>query len=341
MQVLYAIQGTGNGHVARARNIIPILEKHCDLDVALSGNQSQVDLPSAIDYKLEGLTFTFGDRGGIDYLASWKEASLPRFVREVRELPVENYDLVLSDFEPVSAWAAKLRDVRCVSIGHQAAFMSPNVPRPRNRSTSMELLMKYFAPADENVGFHFDRYDTFVHTPVIRDEVRNLEPSDEGHVLVYLPSYTDRSLVEILRQIPEVNWHIFSRHSQRGYEIENIKVRPINNKEYLESLATCTGLLTGGGFEAPAEALYLNKKLLVVPMKGQYEQQCNAEALRLLGVTVIKSMDERHLPQIQDWTKNAQAIGAPIPYLDETEEILMGILDRESNKESYRQISAV
>ncbi len=31
MKILYAIQGTGNGHVARAREIVPILQKHYDV----------------------------------------------------------------------------------------------------------------------------------------------------------------------------------------------------------------------------------------------------------------------------------------------------------------------
>ena len=45
------------------------------------------------------------------------------------------------------------------------------------------------------------------------------------------------------------------------------KGNPVNNELFNKSLETCNGLLTGGGFEGPAEALYLGKKLLSVPMK--------------------------------------------------------------------------
>jgi hypothetical protein len=38
-------------------------------------------------------------------------------------------------------------------------------------------------------------------------------------------------------------------------------------------------------FETPAEALFLGKKLLVIPMTGQYEQECNAAALAALMLT--------------------------------------------------------
>jgi uncharacterized protein (TIGR00661 family) len=57
---------------------------------------------------------------------------------------------------------------------------------------------------------------------------------------------------------------------------DNVQCIPINNEGFNTSLASCAGLLTGGGFEGPAEALFLGKKVLMIPMRGQYEQQCNA-----------------------------------------------------------------
>jgi hypothetical protein len=45
---------------------------------------------------------------------------------------------------------------------------------------------------------------------------------------------------------------------------------------------------TASGFQA----LYLNKKLMVIPLKGQYEQLCNAEALKDFHVKVINDLGE-------------------------------------------------
>jgi len=36
MKVLYAIQGTGNGHLSRAEDIVPYLQKRCDVDILVS-----------------------------------------------------------------------------------------------------------------------------------------------------------------------------------------------------------------------------------------------------------------------------------------------------------------
>lgn len=63
MKILYAIQGTGNGHISRALEIIPILKKKGDVDVLVSSSQWELELPFEITYKLNGLGFAFGKKG--------------------------------------------------------------------------------------------------------------------------------------------------------------------------------------------------------------------------------------------------------------------------------------
>ncbi len=78
-------------------------------------------------------------------------------------------------------------------------------------------------------------------------------------------------------------------------------IAPINNDAFIKSLVTSTGVLCGAGFETPAEALFLKKKLMVIPMKGQYEQQCNAAALKEMGVPVLKKLKISKVEKIIDW----------------------------------------
>ena len=76
LKILYAIQGTGNGHVSRARDFIPYLQQHFELDILISGTQVDVALPQQITYRKKGASFIFGKNGGVDY---WKTInSLPR-----------------------------------------------------------------------------------------------------------------------------------------------------------------------------------------------------------------------------------------------------------------------
>ena len=42
-------------------------------------------------------------------------------------------------------------------------------------------------------------------------------------------------------------------------------------------MSGCIGYASTAGFESICEAMYLDKPVLMVPVKGQYEQACNAE----------------------------------------------------------------
>ena len=64
----------------------------------------------------------------------------------------------------------------------------------------------------------------------------------------------------------------------------------------------------------------MKKKLLVIPMKTQYEQQLNAAALKQMGVPVIKSLKSKHSEVILDWINNGKPI--KVNYPDNTRIIL-------------------
>jgi uncharacterized protein (TIGR00661 family) len=165
-----------------------------------------------------------------------------------------------------------------------------------------------------------------IFTPVIRQEVRQLQPVNNGHYTVYLPAYGDEQIIRVLSCFPEIEWQVFSKHSTEAYTIDHITVRPVQNDLFLQSLATAEGVLCGAGFETPAEVLYLGKKLLVIPMKGQYEQQCNAAALRALGVTVLKNLKVKQVEKIRAWLIDDTLI--PVSFPDETDDVLDIVLDK-------------
>jgi len=330
MKILYAIQGTGNGHLSRAREIIPILKKKGDVDILISGIQSDIDLPHAIKYKFKGLSFIFGKKGGIDLMETYKKSSIKNLYNEIQSLPIEQYDIIINDFEPVSAWAAKIKNKICIGLSHQSAVINKKSPKPKYKDPVGKAVLKYYAPVSFSFGFHFKQYDKNIFTPVIREQIRLAKPKKSGHYTVYLPAYGDDRLVEILSQIKNVQWQIFSKHSKKSLSVNNIKIQPIDNDDFVNSLVNSIGVFCGAGFETPAEALYLKKKLLVIPMKGQYEQQCNAAALKDLGVPVIKTLKKKHLSKIQDWVNIEQKI--KFDYINETEQIIDLILKNHESK---------
>lgn len=323
MKILYAIQGTGNGHISRAREIVPLLQAYGDLDILISGTQADVKLSQDIKYQLHGFSFVFGKRGGVHHFETWKNMNLFQFKRDMNRIPLSKYNLIINDFEPITAWACKAQKIDSVSLSHQAAFKSKKVPRPKTIDWG-KLILSHYAPTTHHVGFHFERYDDYIYTPVIRSEIRALGTSNLGHYTVYLPAVSDQNLVKLLQQIPNVKWEVFSKHTQQSYAVGNVCVQPIHNEKFNASLASCEGLFTGGGFEGPAEALFLGKKLLVAPMKFQYEQQCNAYALKQLGIPVIWASTKNWIPVIKQFINEPQTHQFNFP--DETASIVKKVV---------------
>ena len=334
MKILYAIQGTGNGHLSRARDIIPRLQKRGEVDLLVSGCQADVQLPYDVKFCFDGLSFIFGKKGGIDYFETYKKANLKKLFHEIAELPVSDYDLIINDFEPVSAWAAYLKNKSCIGLSHQLAVINKNSPYPPKIDLIGKAILKFYAPATLKFGFHFLPYDKNIFTPVIREEVRNLVPTNKWHYTVYLPAYGDKEIIRILSCFPDIEWQVFSKHSAEEYSQNNISITPIENEKFLKSLASAEGVLCGAGFETPAEALYLKKKLMVVPMKGQFEQQCNAAALKALGVPVIKNLKIKQIKKIQSWLGNDNIISLQFP--DDTDAIIEKVFFEYSKEKQQR-----
>jgi len=329
MKILYAIQGTGNGHLSRARDIIPILQEKGELDILVSGIQADVELPYPVKYKFKGLSFIFGKKGGIDLLSTYQKSNLKRLYKEIKSLPVEEYDLVVNDFEPVSAWACKIKHKQCIGLSHQAAVINKKSPKPKRKDPVGKAILHNYAPVTQAYGFHFGAYDKNIFTPVIRSQVRNATPENEGHFTVYLPAYEDKRIIKVLSQIENIRWQVFSKHTRKEYKEKNVHIRPVTNDAFIDSLIHCTGILCGAGFETPAEALFLKKKLMVIPMKGQYEQQCNAAALENMGIPVLKSLKQKHIDKIAKWTTSKTLIS--VNYPDITEKIINNIIKRHAH----------
>jgi uncharacterized protein (TIGR00661 family) len=308
MKILYAIQGTGNGHIARAEDIVPALRAYGKVDLFVSGAQADIKLPFDVKYRSKGLSFYFGKSGGVDMMKTFRKNKSKELYKEIKKFPVEEYDVIINDFEPISAWACKKRGVPCIALSHQSALRSQKCPRPKSFDIMGDWILKNYAPTDTYVGFHFSCFDTNIFTPVIRKRIRDAHNSDKGHYTVYLPAYDDKTLVPILSKIHQVSWHVFSKHTSRPYRTGSVAVYPVNNEDFTLSMASAAGVLCGAGFETPAEALYLNKKLMVVPMKGQYEQHYNAAALAQMGVPVLKKVRRKNTEKILSWVQSSEKV---------------------------------
>lgn len=325
MKILYAVQATGNGHLSRALELGPALERYAEVDYLLSGSQGDIDLNRPVRYRRYGASFLFGQDGGIDLIRTVAAARPLQLLKDIRKIPVTDYDLVVNDFEPITAWACRSTPSKIISVSHQAAFYSDQTPRPARKSRVAEQLLRTFAPSNQYIGLHFDSYDTHIMTPIVRDDIRSLPTDRQDYVTVYLPAYADEHLVHIFSQLPEIAWRIFSKHTDGTIRRRaNVTIYPVGHKDWHRSFAEAEGVLLGSGFESPSEALCIGKKLLTIPMRNQYEQQCNAEALRRIGVEVLPELELAAIGTIRRWLRHGSVIHRQYPA--HTEQIVAKIM---------------
>ncbi len=300
MKIFYAIQGTGNGHLSRAEQLYPYLKKYGDIDFFLSGSNAQLNSTIPIKYRSNGVSLHYKSTGGMDYGKISKSLSF-NIYKEAKALPIDKYDLIINDFEFITSLACRLQKKKSIQFGHQASFQSKLTPRASNFNPIGNLVLDKFVQSTNYLGLHFESYDQNIYNPIIKDEVVHATASNEGHISVYLPQYSSEFLIPYLLEQPKFHFEVFTKEVTQITNFKNISFYPINNTSFTSSLIRCDGIITAGGFETPAEAMYLNKKVLSIPILNHFEQECNAAAMKKLGVTVIKKIDSKFHQVFKDW----------------------------------------
>ncbi len=300
-KIFYAIQATGNGHISRAMQLYPYLQKFGSVDFFLSGSNASLDAKLPIKFKSEGCSLHYSECGGLNYWDIAKNIRPARIYKEAKSLPLKDYDFIINDFDSITSLACKMQNVHSVQLGHQASFISANTPRPEKKSIMGEMILKHYASSPKNIGLHFEKYDSFILPPIIKDEIVNAEPTNLKHIAVYLPSFDKNCLEKAFNKVNNVHFHWFLKEVAFQHTIGNITYFPVSQEKFNESLISCEGIITGGGFETPAEALYLKKKVLSIPIRSHYEQECNAAALKNMGVSVAYEVGDNFDEIVENW----------------------------------------
>ena len=301
MKILYGIQGTGNGHLSRGKFIYDALKKYTkDVDVLISGDNYSLSPAMPIKYINKGVTFVV-DNGKIDYFKTISNFDLYTSYIEQKKIPFKSYDLIITDFEPITAWSSVRYSIPSIHISHQASFLDSNVPRPVFKNFIGEYVMKYFCPTNDYIGLHYQSYGPSISEPIILNHIISSNTSEKEHITIYLPWYNDEYFYPIFKNFKNFKFHVFSKKIKSSHLIDNIIYKPINEIDFSNSVASAYGVICNAGFQTTSEVMYLGKRLLTIPVKGQYEQLCNVVALNKLGVSSIDELNEASEQKIKQW----------------------------------------
>ncbi len=303
MKILFGVQATGNGHITRARAMNKQFKAlGLDVDYLFSGREKSnfFDMEEFGDWRCHrGLTF-FHEAGDLKIIRTLKQNSLRQLWKDINELSLDEYDLVLTDYEPITAWACRRAKRDCVGLGHQYAF-NFDVPR-RGDSFIPSMIMKNFAPVSTSLGLHWHHFNQPILPPIAETHETDAI-SDPNKIVVYLGFESPEEVISLLEPFEShlfVFYGPFPQYESRGH----IQLKPLSRENFKQDLATAGGVICNAGFELSSEAIQLGKKLLIKPLKGQVEQLSNARALEELGLGL--TMDTLDPFRVKNWLENWQ-----------------------------------
>ncbi len=293
-RIIYGVSGQGFGHSTRSKEILTHLASKGHELLVFTYNQGAYFLKDDFNiWEVPGLELTYKNNKlvywntivkNVGKLArqskNWKE-NLSKF----REF---NPDLVITDFEPLSAVLAKVQRIPLISLDNQHQMTN----------TKLELPIKYKKDlmADQMVikslvwgakyylltsffKTEIKKKHTFLFPPILRKEIRELKTEKRDYILVYQTTAFG-SLIEELKKIDQK----FIVVGQEIAKIEgNVTLKKYSREEWLSDLANCKAIIGTAGLSLITESLYLEKPYLAIPINKQIEQVINAHYLRKMN----------------------------------------------------------
>jgi uncharacterized protein (TIGR00661 family) len=297
MRVLYGVLSMGQGHVNRAAVVIRRLrDRGHRVDVVLSGDRPPSyarDVLGEFEHvSVPNLVIHDGQIARTRTAAAFG-ASLPARAAETRRLARrlarDRVDLVLTDFEPLTAWAAVLAGAPRAGISGQYRITRTNAPPPREAKGAgvAKLIMHAWTPPLTRyfaVSFGDDvatRARTEVVAPIVDDALRERAPKRAGFYLAYLYSY-DLARVRSALEGHGVRFRVYGMGGPGVHG--DIELRATDRASFVDDLVDCDGVILNGSFQGVCEAAALGKPILSIPFANQYEEAFNAHQVERNGL---------------------------------------------------------
>ena len=296
-RIVYGVSGEGSGHSSRAREILRHLEGAGHTVKVVSYDRGYRNLADDFDvFETEGLHIASVDnRVSVVRTFVHNLERLSSGVRRARELKNELFhgfqpDVVLTDFEPMTAYFARHYDLPLVTLDnqHRMRYMRYEVPEHLKKDALVtETVIRLIAPKPDVslvTTFFFGPLKnrrTFLFPPILRGEVLGARPTTGAHVLVYFTSGFE-SMVDRLRRYRRERFVVYG--TEREGEERNLLFKPPSADGFLADLASARAVIATAGFTLMTESLHLGKPYLALPMAGQFEQELNALLLDELGM---------------------------------------------------------
>jgi uncharacterized protein (TIGR00661 family) len=324
--ILYGVCGIGNGHTNRQ---LPIIEHY---------SQSAKIMIFAYGESLQTLSDRFGNhpnikiseiavpyyvssKTGLDFLATLEHPFNQNIdfhginIKAMSEAEsfIGKPNVVISDYEPVSAQYAYATNSPLITIDQQSKYLKGSFPKELNGTTyadEVARLMMFFPKVEKRIACSFFsvpengdvRADVEVVAPILKSSILNLQrnKSLRQSLLVYLSSQKDidqpmEEMFDAFETNPDMDFNIFTKQDLSSIKIKarNINTYQHGDRRFSNVLSSCHGIISTAGHSLLSEAMFLGIPVYAIPL-GLYEQQMNAHVIgeNKFGIVVPSIISE-------------------------------------------------
>lgn len=305
MKFVFLVQGEGRGHMTQAIAFANMLEEygHCVCTVIVGRSKrrtvpaffrsqlhapiEEVDSPNfETDKNEKGVLIGKTILTNLGKLSLfWKSI---RTVHNVvrREKP----DVILNFYDLLGGLYALLYRPKAAYwvIGHQYLSAHPSFIFAPSRHFQKQLFQFNTwitaIGADQQLGLSSLQNQSTskvrVVPPLLRPEVKCLKSTFGDFYLAYMVnSGYSEEVINFAKIQPKLIIRAYwdkKDAAETENPLPNLSFHRIHDQNFLRDMASCKGLICTAGFESICEAMYLGKPVMIIPLKGQYEQSCNA-----------------------------------------------------------------
>jgi uncharacterized protein (TIGR00661 family) len=201
-------------------------------------------------------------------------------------------DIVITDFEPFTAWWALRNSVPFISIDNEHLLTNCKIEKvngsllPRLNAKCVTLAYNPGAAAYIVVNFFsapIKNDSTILAPPIVRPLLYSIKPRKGSHILVYSTDPTSKQMIfDALNEFADTQFFVYG-YGEGGRQ-RNCQFKKISTEDFLRNLADSRAVIATAGFSLISECLHFKKKMLLVPVLGQYEQMVNAHYVEKLGL---------------------------------------------------------
>ncbi len=293
MRIIYGLSGQGFGHSARSKETIKhLIEAGHEVKIFTYGQSLfmlEKDFKDQL-FEIPGFVLSYKNNKLVYWKTIWANAvkishQAKYFSKISAEFSRFNPDVVITDFEPLTAMLAKTKRKPLISIDNQHQLTNSKIKLDKKYFKdfiadklvikSMVWGAKYYL-VTSFFKTPVTRSHTFLFAPLIRSEVLNLQPTDGDYVLVYEGADFDR-IMPTLKKLP-YNFLIVgpTLKPQDG----NLTFKKFSTEAWLQDLAGAKAVIGTAGLSLICECIYLQKPYFALPIARQVEQIINAEYLK-------------------------------------------------------------